>query len=168
VAGKLPFRESYLGKLREKVGNDLILTPGARVILEDAEGCIALVKRTDNGLWALPAGSAEPGLSIEDNARREVREETGLILKSFTCYGFASHPEREVHTYPNGNQVHAFAILLCSKDYEGTVGNFDDEVSEVKFYSLDALPPPEDCSPNEYHSIQCYREYRKTGQFQWS
>lgn len=144
------------------------MVPGVRVVLENDSGQIALIKRTDNGLWALPAGAPEIGESIEDIARREVHEETGLLLKSFSCYGFASNPAREITTYPNGHVTHSFAILLYSQDFEGTVGNFDEEVSEVQFFAPDNLPPVELICANEYHSILCYRAFKETGQFQWA
>lgn len=39
---------------------------------------IALCGRTASRLWALPKGTPKPGESVEETARREVREETGL------------------------------------------------------------------------------------------
>ena len=58
-----------------------IATPkiGCSVAAFDDAGRVALIKRADNGRWALPGGYAEVGTSPSDNAVRELREETGFI-----------------------------------------------------------------------------------------
>lgn len=46
-------------------------------------GCILLVHQTYRGntLWTFPGGGIEPGERPEETAVREVKEETGLIVK---------------------------------------------------------------------------------------
>jgi len=46
----MAFADSYLGQLRELIGNRLVLMPGARVVIERDDGRILLQKRTDIGL----------------------------------------------------------------------------------------------------------------------
>lgn len=57
-----------------------IATPkiGCSVAAFDDDGRVALIKRADNGRWALPGGYAEVGSSPSENALRELFEETGL------------------------------------------------------------------------------------------
>lgn len=50
----------YILDLRKLVGSRPIITTGASVLLCE-NGCLLLQRRTDNGLWALPGGSMEPG-----------------------------------------------------------------------------------------------------------
>jgi 8-oxo-dGTP pyrophosphatase MutT (NUDIX family) len=57
----MAYANSYLWRLRQRVGNDLVLMPGAMVALRDADGKILLTKRGDDGTWCLPAGAAETG-----------------------------------------------------------------------------------------------------------
>ena len=57
----MPFEGSYLWRLRQKVGSDLVLMPGAMVFLVRDDGAVLFTRRVDNGLWCLPAGGAEEG-----------------------------------------------------------------------------------------------------------
>ena len=57
----MSFADSYLGRLRQLVGNRLVLVPGARIIIERDDGRILLHKRTDFDIWGLPGGNAEEG-----------------------------------------------------------------------------------------------------------
>ena len=51
---------------------------GCTVAGFDDAGRVVLIRRADNGRWALPGGYADVGLSPSENALRELREETGL------------------------------------------------------------------------------------------
>ncbi len=75
----------------------------ADVIIEAADG-VVLVRRGNEpykGAWALPGGFVEYGERVEDAARREVREETGLRIKLKRLVGVYSDPERD----PRGHVV---------------------------------------------------------------
>ena len=43
------------------------------------DGTMLLIKREDNGLWAMPGGATEVGETWAQSAERELREETGLV-----------------------------------------------------------------------------------------
>ena len=78
------YEESYLGQIRKLIGRRELIITGARAVIRDGEGRILFVRRRDNGLWGMPAGSQELGESILDCLRREVKEETGLHVISAT------------------------------------------------------------------------------------
>ena len=88
MAHTVGWTESYLGRLRARVGDEeVLLFVGARAVVRDPAGRVLLIKRTDNGEWALPAGALEIGESIAEAAAREVHEETGLTATALTPFG---------------------------------------------------------------------------------
>jgi 8-oxo-dGTP pyrophosphatase MutT (NUDIX family) len=88
----MTFRDSYLWRLRQAVGNELVLMPGAMVAPQRDDGRVLLTKRTDDGTWCLPAGAAEPGGSFARTAIDELAEETGVEV-SETQTDLWSSPE---------------------------------------------------------------------------
>jgi 8-oxo-dGTP pyrophosphatase MutT (NUDIX family) len=81
----------------------------------------------------------EPGESLEETARREVWEETGVKVGSLRFLMLLSGPGF-FHTYPNGDQA-----FFVSAVYEGTVAEGSPrgdgvESSEAAFCSVDQLP----------------------------
>ena len=55
---------SYLWQLRQAIGHELALIPGAMVALRREDGLVLFTRRGDDGTWCLPAGSAESGGSF--------------------------------------------------------------------------------------------------------
>ena len=50
------------------------------VFVLDEQGRVLLIRRTDNGLWALPGGAQDFGEYIAETAARETREESGIDI----------------------------------------------------------------------------------------
>lgn len=61
------------------------ITPlvGADTFVVNERGEVCLIKRADNGLWALPGGCQDLGETPEHCAVREFREETGLEVRVY-------------------------------------------------------------------------------------
>lgn len=134
--------DSYMGKVRAKVGDDeVLLFVGARCVLRDEAGRVLLIRRIDNGHWALPAGALEVGESIEEAAVREVVEETGLTataLTPFALYTGARHIRTNQwgHTY----QLHTTAMRIDA--WYGDLRRQTDETTDAGWYPVDGLPKP--------------------------
>lgn len=152
---------SYLQNLRTLIGKRKIILPGARIIMENEEGDILMIRRTDNGQWGLPAGSLEENEDIEACIRREVREETGLDLLHLEVIGISSRPERESVEYPNGDQVQYFVVEFYSNSWEGQFFSDSDEVSDIRFGSIDDM---DRLPAQEWATFESLIYYRATGQ----
>ncbi|WP_373277639.1 NUDIX hydrolase, partial [Cylindrospermopsis raciborskii] len=50
--------------------------PGTSIIATLSDGRIVLIRRSDDGCWALPGGMVDWGEDIPSVVRRELREET--------------------------------------------------------------------------------------------
>ncbi len=153
--------KSYIQKMRAKIGKRSFIHPGARIIIENDKNEILFIKRVDNGKIGIPAGAIEEEETIEECIRREVKEETGLILRSLEMIGISSKPERETAKYPNGDTIQYFTIEFYSNSWEGNLEiNDKSEVKKAEFMPLDTIKKlPE----NERHTFESLKYYQKTG-----
>lgn len=135
----------YIMDLRKIVGHRRLLMPGAGVF-PIREGKVLLQRRRDNGLWADHGGSVELSEKVEDAARREMLEETGLIVGELTLLGIYSGTEMD-YVYPNGDQVSIIGMYFTCEDFTGTVKLQAEEVTELKWFPLDQLPARDEISP---------------------
>lgn len=135
---------SYLTELRRLVGSRPLFSVGVGVLVLDERGRVLLQRRFDSGLWGLPGGSAEPGETQEQTARRELLEETGLNAPDLHLHGVYSGPEFR-HVYPNGDQIYfvgsVYSARLSSTLLATAHPDPDGETLELRLFGLDELPP---------------------------
>ncbi len=129
----------YIMDLRKIVGHRPLLQVGASVIVEDKEGRILLQLRTDNHCWGYAGGSVELDEIVEDAAKRELYEETGLRAKKLDLFGVFSGKSTH-YIYPNGDEVSNVDIVFLCKDYEGELICQKGEVEELRFFSASEIP----------------------------
>jgi 8-oxo-dGTP pyrophosphatase MutT (NUDIX family) len=155
-------------RLRQKVGSDLVLAPGAMVYLQRADGAVLLTRRADNGLWCLPAGGAEEGSSFAATAITELREETGVVVDPADLTAFACLSEAELHTitYPGGDVSHCFAMLFLARRWEGDPA--PDGVETTEMLWADPASPPSPLEPAAATGAGLLRAYLRDGTFQVS
>jgi 8-oxo-dGTP diphosphatase len=63
-------------------------------VITDGHGRALLTRRRDNQQWEPPGGVLELGEGIHNGLRREVREETGLIVEPDTLSGVFKNMDR--------------------------------------------------------------------------
>jgi 8-oxo-dGTP pyrophosphatase MutT (NUDIX family) len=144
----------YIDELRRFVGNRPIIMVGAGILVTDGQGRLLLGERSDNHSWGIPGGSLELGESLEDAARRETLEETGLTIADMLLFGVFSGPEF-FYTYPNGDQVYNVAVVYESGAFTGELGGSDEHCT-LRFFAADELP--EAISPPVRPIIQAWKE----------
>jgi 8-oxo-dGTP diphosphatase len=85
--------------------------------------------------WYFPSGFVEYGDDVEATARREIQEETGLIVELGPIFG--------IYSYFDDPRQHGIIILYRATIVGGTLKAGDD-ASEVAFFAADALPAMEE------------------------
>jgi ADP-ribose pyrophosphatase YjhB (NUDIX family) len=122
----------------------LPITPlvGADVFLPDDAGRVLLIRRSDNGMWALPGGFHDLQETPATCAARECLEETGLSVRITRLLGvFSSNRYQEVN-YPHkgGKYVH---ILFLAERIDG-IARPTSEAREIGFFAVQEIPPLSD------------------------
>jgi 8-oxo-dGTP pyrophosphatase MutT (NUDIX family) len=162
----MPYIGSYLWRLRQAIGNELVLMPGAMIALRRPDGKVLLTRRADDGTWCLPAGAAEPGGSFAATAVEELKEETGVVVAESDLVPFGCLSEAEAHMihYPNGDVTHCFALLFMAERWTGMPRPDDDESVAIQF----AHPrnPPTPVHPPTAHGLELLIAYSDSGRFQ--
>ena len=118
----------------------------AAVVLALLDGRLMLVRRGVEpamGRWSFPAGYVDRGEAVEDAARREMREETGLDVRLDFLVGLYSSTGRPV-------ALAAYAATIVG----GTMGPGHD-VMDVATFDLGALPPLP--FPHDYEMLEDWR-----------
>jgi 8-oxo-dGTP diphosphatase len=98
---------------------------------------ILLVKRKDNpfqGMWALPGGFMEMEESLEDAARRELLEETGIKAGELIRFDSYDKPGRD----PRGRTITQVFVMIWKKEMGSPQAGSD--ASELSWFSLTELP----------------------------
>lgn len=104
------------------------------VVFED--GKILLVKETHDGLWSLPGGWADIGLTPAENVVKEIKEETGLETKArqiIAVWNRSSHPHP-----PSAYEIYK---IFIDCEVVGGQAKSGIETLEVGFFAEDSLPP---------------------------
>lgn len=156
-------QESYVERMRSRIGHDLLFVPGTRLFLENAAGQLLMQLRADFGVWGFPGGNVEVGERFEDCLVREMREETGVAVRDLVPVALACEPAFETLTFPNGDRCQFFAMMYWTRTFEGTPRLLDDENLEIGWFGPQEWPQ---MLPTMRRGLDAFLAFRRTGLFQ--
>ena len=107
------------------------LAPAVIVLVE--RGNQILMARSRHfapGMFSVLAGFVEPGETLEEAVAREVKEESGILVKDIRYFGSQPWP------FP-----HSLMIGFTAKYAGGEITLEDSELEEAGWYTADNLPP---------------------------
>ncbi|HSP02822.1 MAG TPA: NUDIX domain-containing protein [Acidimicrobiales bacterium] len=108
-------------------------TVGAMCFIERADGALLLVRHSYRERWGVPGGLLQKGEDAEVGARREVREEVGLVVE------LLGEPAVVVDADPQRVDVVFRARPAEGTDTEPDVAD-SAEIVEARWFAPDALP----------------------------
>jgi 8-oxo-dGTP diphosphatase len=115
---------------------DVPLVAVGAIVMKD--GCVLLVRRgqpPSEGLWAIPGGRVELGETLQEAARREIREETGLTI----CAGDPVHTFDVILRDKAGRVQFHYVIVDLLADYVSGVLRPGDDAQEVRWVTPEQL-----------------------------
>jgi len=102
------------------------------------EDCVLLVRRgraPSRGLWAVPGGAVETGETLAEAAEREVREETGVVVKA--CGPV--HAFDAIVRHADGAVEHHYVVVDLIADYVAGEPSAGDDAVEAAWVKLDEI-----------------------------
>jgi NAD+ diphosphatase len=100
------------------------------LVTRGRELLLARAHRFATGMYSALAGFVEPGETIEDCIRREVREEVGIEVDGIRYFASQSW------SFP-----HSLMIAYTATYAGGELRADDREIADVRWFAPDALPP---------------------------
>jgi len=129
---------SYIKKLRQRIGNELLILPSVTAIIFDENNRVLLAKHADTKRWVAPGGSIEPNENPVDAVIREALEETGLIVEPKKILGVFGGREFEI-VYSNGDRVTYVMTVYECKVVGGELKPDNSETVELRYVEASGL-----------------------------
>ncbi|HTQ71216.1 MAG TPA: NUDIX hydrolase [Acidocella sp.] len=123
-----------------KIGIGIVLLKNHQVLL------VRRANPPGAGCWSLPGGKQELGETVEQTARRELREETGLECGALVLAGHVD----SIHRDAAGNIEFHYTILDFAARYAGGEPVAGDDVLDVAW-----------ACPDEFDKYELWDEARR-------
>ncbi len=112
-----------------KVGVGVIVIKGDKVLLGHR-----IKKSHGTGTWSFGGGHLEFGETIEDCARREVKEESGIEIKNIKIATVTN----DIHK----NEGKHYITIFVTSEYASGEPKPSDEADEWKWFKWEEMPRP--------------------------
>ncbi|MFE2752806.1 NUDIX hydrolase [Actinosynnema sp. NPDC059335] len=103
--------------------------------VQDDQGRLLMIRRTDNDLYSIPGGAQDVGETIGHTVIREVKEETGYDVEPTDLIGIYSDPAHVI-SYTDGEVRQEFSICFRARLVGGELRT-SSESSEVHWVQRD-------------------------------
>jgi len=132
-------RTEYFNDPNAPKANSIVVA--VTVFVLDDQDRVLLIRRTDNGLWAIPGGAQDIGEYIAETAVRETREEAGIEVEVTGVVGIYTNPHH-VMAYSDGEVRQQFSICFRARYLSGrpTPSDESSEVIWAPYADLDTMP----------------------------
>lgn len=144
--------------------NGNVASPGLRhvtvnaIVLKDNQVLLGLrapvkgLNMLESGKWALLGGFFGFGENLETAVKREVMEESGWGITNVRLFRINDNPNR-----PKEDRQNVDIIFLA--DAVTQIGVSDHEVSQLRWFPLDALPPMDQIAFDHGEDLALYKKY---------
>ncbi|WP_214108077.1 NUDIX hydrolase [Acrocarpospora catenulata] len=95
------------------------LVPSVNVVVTNLAGDVLMIRRSDNGNWAVPGGAIDLGESLPAAGVRETLEETGIVCEITGLVGTYTDPRHVILYTSNGEARQEFSIVLTAQAVSG-------------------------------------------------
>ena len=99
------------------------------------DGRLLLIRRSDDGLWALPGGITDPGETLARTAQRELWEEAGLAGRVVELLGIF-----DSRLWQSAKRIH-FYHAVFRVEVDDPQPRLTDESMAAAYFAADELPP---------------------------
>lgn len=114
------------------------MVPSTNVIIENDAGELLMIRRSDNGNWAVPGGAIDLGESLAQAAVREAKEESGIDCEVIDVVGIYTDPKHIILYTSNGEARQEFSIVVQARATGGELTT-SSESTEVRWIARSDL-----------------------------
>ena len=111
-------------------------------------------KILEAGKWGLIGGFFERDENLRQAVKREVMEESGWEIDELQLFRINDNPDR-----PNEDRQNVDIIFIARAVKK--IKNNDEEVTELKWFDLDNLPPKKLIAFDHADNLELYKKYCK-------
>jgi ADP-ribose pyrophosphatase YjhB (NUDIX family) len=137
--GAVAARHDFYDDPNAPAANSVV--PSANVVVANEAGALLMIRRTDNGNWAIPGGALDLGESLPECGVRETKEETGIDCEITGLVGIYTDPKHVILYTSNGEARQEFSVVFTARYVGGepTPSSESREVHWVSTADVDAL-----------------------------
>lgn len=163
----MPYRDSYIAKIRKYIGHDFkLVMPTIDVVIEQAGKLMLIYNRDFNG-WSFPGGYVEPEMAWAENASREAQEESGLVVDPDDLKLIGSVSGKNYRAkYANGDETQLFTNVFFTSVVQHELIEIDQTEIDAKKWMTLAEIEEVNLTFAGQAVYDVYKKYLATGQTQ--